>query len=302
MISTRRLFTLFFLAGVGSLCAGTATINIDVSKPGPRLNPRMYGILLENLNHAVDGGLYAELIQNRGFEDAKPPEGYIYHEGRWVDSLGQNAYDAGFARFGYFTNGLPFWSLVKEGAAQGSMQLDMSDPLTPETPRSCRLEIDDVSSGRLGIANHGFWGIGVKRGENFNLSFWARCADGFNGPLTATLEDDEGNALSKAVNVTGAAEHFFAAAGRDATSGDLIIEAINVSPDPVNATVNVSGMARFAPQAQLTVLTSGRLADNNSLEKTANVAPVNTSFMISDLKFAHDFPANSLTVLRLKPK
>ena len=98
------------------------------------------------------------------------------------------------------------------------------------------------------------------------------------------------------------AEHFFAATGRDATSGDLIIKAINVSPDPVNATVNVSGMARFAPQAQLTVLTSGRLTDNNSLEKTANVAPVNTSFMISDLKFAHDFPANSLTVMRLKPK
>ena len=187
----------------GPLVAGKATINIDAAKHGPQLNPRMYGIFLENLNHAVDGGLYAELIQNRGFEDAKPPEGYVYHNGRWVDSLGRNAYDAGFARFGYSTNGLPFWSLIKEGDAQGSMHLDMSDPLTTETPRSCRLEIDDVSSGRLGIANHGFWGIGVMNGEKFNLSFWARCADGFNGPLTATLEDDEGNALSKPVNVTG---------------------------------------------------------------------------------------------------
>jgi len=71
---------------------------------------------------------------------------------------GQNAYDAGFSRFGYFTNGLPFWSLVKEGAAQGSMHLDMSDPLMPETPRSCRLEIDNSDTGRLGIANRGFWG------------------------------------------------------------------------------------------------------------------------------------------------
>lgn len=197
------LAAIVFLTWAGSLTAGTAIINIDVTKPGPQLNPRMYGIFLENLNHAVDGGLYAELIQNRGFEDAKPPEGYIYHAGRWVDSLGRNAYDAGFDRFGYFTNGLPFWSLVKEGGAQGSMNLDMSNPLTPETPRSCRLEIDDVSSGRLGLANHGFWGIGVAAGEKFNLSFWARCADGFKGTLTATLEDENGNACSEPVSVQG---------------------------------------------------------------------------------------------------
>jgi hypothetical protein len=85
MFSARHWLALFFLACAGPLCAATATINIDVSQPGPRLDPRMYGIFLENLNHAVDGGLYAELIQNRGFEDAKPPEGYIYSNGRWVD-------------------------------------------------------------------------------------------------------------------------------------------------------------------------------------------------------------------------
>ncbi|HXD00872.1 MAG TPA: alpha-L-arabinofuranosidase C-terminal domain-containing protein [Verrucomicrobiae bacterium] len=187
----------------GSLAANTAVINIDATQKGPQINPRMYGIFLENLNHAVDGGLYAELIENRGFEDAKPPEGYIYHDGRWVDSLGARAYDAGFERFGYFTNGLPFWSLVKDGGAQGSMNLDMSDPLTPESPRSCRLEIDNAASGRLGIANHGYWGIGVAPGEKFELSFWARCADGFNGALTATLEDDAGDAISKPISVTG---------------------------------------------------------------------------------------------------
>ena len=203
MTFARCLSGLFFLAGVVCLGASTASIDIDAAKKGPPLNPRMYGIFLENLNHAVDGGLYAELIQNRGFEDAKPPEGYIYHDGRWVDSPGENAYDAGFDRFGYFTNGLPFWSLVKEGGAQGSMNLNLSDPLTTETPRSCRLEIDTPSSGRLGIANHGFWGIGVAPGEQFKLSFWARCAERFNGALTATLEDDRGNVLSEPVSVTG---------------------------------------------------------------------------------------------------
>lgn len=194
------------LASCVPLDAGIATINIDAAKPGPRLNSRMYGIFLENLNHAVDGGLYAELIQNRGFEDAKPPEGYLFHEGRWVDSLGPNAYDAGFSRFGYFTNGLPFWSLVQDGGAQGSMHLDMADPLTPESPRSCRLEIDQVSPGRVGIANVGFWGIGVKAGDAFKLSFWARCAGVFSGPLVATLETHDGDACSHPVEITGVTE------------------------------------------------------------------------------------------------
>ncbi len=36
----------------------------------------MYGIFLEEINHGVDGGLYAELIRNRGFEDSRPPEGF----------------------------------------------------------------------------------------------------------------------------------------------------------------------------------------------------------------------------------
>ena len=182
-----------------SVWAGSATINIDASKEGPRLNPQMYGIFLEEINHGVDGGLYAELIRNRGFEDAKPPEGFTFRNGRWM----AGNYDAGFARFGYFTNGLPFWTLIKDGNAQGSMHLDMADPLTAASPRSLRLEIDDASSGRLGIANGGFWGIGVTQGEKYDLSFWARCADGFAGPLTATLEDADGSACSKPASIKG---------------------------------------------------------------------------------------------------
>jgi alpha-L-arabinofuranosidase len=196
---------IIFLALVSSatlLQAGTVAINIDVSKAGPRLNPRMYGIFLEEINHGVDGGLYAELIRNRGFEDAKPPEGFTYRDGRWLDEKG---YDAGFSRFGYFTNGLPFWSLVQEGGAHGSMHLDMTGPLNPATPRSLRLEIEDAGSGRIGIANEGFWGIGVVEGEKYNLSFWARGWDGFSGPLTATLETANGEVCNQPVILEGAA-------------------------------------------------------------------------------------------------
>jgi len=194
-----HLLALTALFCANTILAGTATIDIDATKPGPRLNPRMYGIFLEEINHGVDGGLYAELIRNRGFEDAKPPEGFTNRNGRWM----AGRYDAGFARFGYFTNGLPFWSLVKEGGALGSMHLDMADPLNAATPRSLRLEIDDAASGRLGIANAGFWGIGVTDGAKYNLSFFARCSDEFSGPLTATLEDAGGAACSQPATIKG---------------------------------------------------------------------------------------------------
>lgn len=207
---TRAFCVLLTVLAFAAVClpakcarAATAIVSIDAAKPGPRLNPRMYGIFLEEINHGVDGGLYAELIRNRGFEDAKPPEGFLFKNGRWVDSEGRGAYDAGFARFGYFTNGLPFWSLVKEANAQGSMHLDMANPLSPATPRSLRLDIESVSGGRLGIANEGYWGIGVREGQDYNLSCWARAANGFSGPLTATLETADASACSRPAQMKG---------------------------------------------------------------------------------------------------
>ena len=45
------------------------TINVDASNPGIKVSPNLYGIFFEDINHAADGGLYAELISNRSFED-----------------------------------------------------------------------------------------------------------------------------------------------------------------------------------------------------------------------------------------
>jgi len=188
----------------------TAAITIHLDKRGPALNPRMYGIFLEEINHGVDGGLYAEMIRNRGFEDAKPPEGFSFHpgadgrRGRWM-AAGYNA--EAFGKFDYFNpdgtmKDFPFWSLIKEGAAQGSMNLDTNNPLNPAGPRSLRLDIDDPGSGRLGIANEGFFGVGVAAGRKYNLSFWAR-GEEFSGPLTAAVEDSDGMACVNPVTIHG---------------------------------------------------------------------------------------------------
>ena len=57
------------------LCCGIATaqvtIDIDANQRGPKISPTHYGIFFEDINHAADGGLYAELIRNRSFEDGQ---------------------------------------------------------------------------------------------------------------------------------------------------------------------------------------------------------------------------------------
>ena len=45
-----------------------ARITVDATKKGVDINPDMIGLFFEDINYAADGGLYAELVQNRSFE------------------------------------------------------------------------------------------------------------------------------------------------------------------------------------------------------------------------------------------
>src|SRR5437899_6148814 len=121
-----------------NLRAETAVITMDAAQRGPAINPRLYGIFLEEINHGVDGGLYGELIRNRAFEDSRPPEGYLFSNGRWRDEHG---FDSGFSRYGYTTNGIPFWSLVREGDANGEMVLETTGGVTEQSGYCLRLDL-----------------------------------------------------------------------------------------------------------------------------------------------------------------
>jgi alpha-L-arabinofuranosidase len=178
-----------FNTGVRAL---EATITIDAAAAGPRVNPRMYGIFLEEINHGVDGGLYAELVRNRAFEDARAPEGYEERDGRWIDA---NGFRAGVEEFGYEIGGLPFWSLVQSGSAKGAMHLETTGGISEESSHCLRLEVEELGDGWVGVANAGFFGIGVRAGQRYRLSLYVR-GDNFAGPLTVRLEARDGRPLS----------------------------------------------------------------------------------------------------------
>lgn len=68
------------LTAVTTATAQKEPIRIDLSKKGAVVSPNLYGIFFEEISHAGDGGLYAELVQNRGFEEHVLPSGMTYRE------------------------------------------------------------------------------------------------------------------------------------------------------------------------------------------------------------------------------
>ena len=61
------------------LAAGP-TFTVDAGRSVGKVSPTLYGLMTEEINHSYDGGLYAELIQNRAFLDDAATRRCI---GRW---------------------------------------------------------------------------------------------------------------------------------------------------------------------------------------------------------------------------
>lgn len=168
MLKHTKNTTLLLAAAIFSTAtvahADQATLRVDTRAPGVAVSPLLYGAFFEEINHAGDGGLYAELIRNRSFEDADTPQG---------------------------------WSLVVGGRGDSAtFSIDDSRPLNVNNRRSLRLELGG-QAGTSGIANDGYWGIAVRAGESYDLSLHARCDGRFDQELNGTLESADGRVLAQ---------------------------------------------------------------------------------------------------------
>src|SRR6476646_11385661 len=66
----KKLIPFLICAVLAQAClAAGPTLTIDASHPAGKVSPKLYGLMTEEINHSYDGGLYAELIQNRAFLD-----------------------------------------------------------------------------------------------------------------------------------------------------------------------------------------------------------------------------------------
>jgi len=70
------LLVVFSLAAASAVpfnsSAAQARVTVDVNNPGLAVPPTLHGLFFEDINYGADGGLYAELVQNRSFEDREP--------------------------------------------------------------------------------------------------------------------------------------------------------------------------------------------------------------------------------------
>jgi alpha-N-arabinofuranosidase len=164
---------------------GEASITIHASTHRVKVNPRMYGVFFEEINHAGDGGLYAELVQNRDFEAHNAPAGGRFSGNALVTPKG-------WVERVWFNTDVHAWNLVTEGDAKGSIRLVDEKPLNSTNPHSMRLVTRKVGD-RFGVANHGYWGMNFRQGATYDLSFFARTEGNERFDLTISLESSIGH-------------------------------------------------------------------------------------------------------------
>jgi alpha-L-arabinofuranosidase len=181
-------------AGLGQGDGGVR-IRVDAAAPRVAVNPRMYGIFFEEINHAGDGGLYAELVQNRDFEAHEAPSGARFGGNSLVTPKG-------WVERVWFNTDVHAWTLVAEGGAKGSIRLVDESPLNPENPHSMRLVARKLGE-RLAVANHGYWGMNLRKDADYDLSFYARTEGDERFDLTVSLESPIGHKTYASTTIPG---------------------------------------------------------------------------------------------------
>ncbi|USW55231.1 Putative alpha-L-arabinofuranosidase, glycoside hydrolase superfamily [Septoria linicola] len=145
---------------VAAACVASCTaVDIQVASSGGNLtgkfgHPYGYGFLHEDINNSGDGGIYAELIQNRAFQYSPEFPVSTAH---------------------YYPIGGASLSIA-----------NLSEPLSKALPSSLRVAAGN-GTGPIGFENEGYWGIDVRQ-QKYTGSFWTKGA--YTGSFTASLQSN----------------------------------------------------------------------------------------------------------------
>ncbi|MFG2355355.1 alpha-L-arabinofuranosidase C-terminal domain-containing protein [Streptomyces sp. NPDC048521] len=138
-------------------------LTVDPSADGPTIDKTMYGVFFEDINRAADGGLYAELLQNRSFE--------------------------------YSTDDNTSYTPLTAWAVSGTAQVRNDSGRLNDRNRTYL----SLGAGSA-VTNSGYnTGVAVRDGARYDFSVWARAEAGTT--LTVTLQD-AGGTLATARRIT----------------------------------------------------------------------------------------------------
>ena len=94
-------------------------------------------------------------------------------------------------------------------------------------------------------------------------------------------------------------ESMYAVASRVDATGEIILKVVNAAGAPMETQIDLQGV-KVMSIATAAMLTSDSPDDENSFEAPARVAPKYTELHNIGSQFRYTFPANSVTVIRMK--
>ena len=148
-------------------------LTLELDKPAGNVSPKLYGLMTEEINYSYDGGLYAELIRNRIFKDARTPD---------------------------------HWSVVHDKGDKDSISLDNKHPINEALTVCLRLDVEK-SGKSVGIANEGYWGIPVRAKTVYQGSFYAK-ASNTGKPLLVSIEGTNGKTIYASTEIAALSSHW----------------------------------------------------------------------------------------------
>jgi len=166
-------FAAVLLAGLplAMMAQQPATLTIDTAKPIAAVSPTLYGLMTEEINYSYDGGLYAELVNNRAFQTNRGP-------------------------------GLAHWTILQNGDAKATMTLDKTTGPSEALPVSLKLAVDTAApKSEAGIVNEGYWGIPVHPSTQYRGSFYAKADNATIGAVTIRIINDNTGAVAATATV-----------------------------------------------------------------------------------------------------
>ena len=152
--------------------AFSASVTVDASKVENRISPLLYGQFIEFMFEGVKGGVHAELLRDRSFEEAPNAIGLPRDWERYPDDRGDD-YGLAFA-----------WDDKVAYPPARSLKVETGERVEPE--HSLRVELGDGV-----VERHGFYQprVPVAEGSEYKGRVWLK-GEGYAGAVTVALESD----------------------------------------------------------------------------------------------------------------
>lgn len=152
----RHLLLVSIMMLFGMAVRAQVVMNVDATQRGPLTSDYQYGLFFEEINHAGDGGLYAEMVRNRSFEEGTE----------------------GWTAVGGITPSLLSYK-----------------PLGSHTQSLSFNAFDASASNPKGVSNSGYYGMAFRTDSTYKVTVWMRGTAGSADCIQARLIADDGTTV-----------------------------------------------------------------------------------------------------------